>query len=141
MNIGEARIFVPRILQIFKRRNVAAKLGSAFKRSASFQQPQRMNINGQLQDLYLPNESGVKVAFIDLLLDDSATDAGSLQDPLSPLKQSWILVQMWVFLGSLQGMPFLLHRSTHMSPTPILNSILQFRQNLQISGILWRPWG
>jgi FkbM family methyltransferase len=53
-----------------KRRKAAAALGISFKRCANFQLPQKMHINGQLQDLYVPNEHGVKVAFIDILLDD-----------------------------------------------------------------------
>ena len=61
---------VHRVLQLLKRRKVAAKLGVAFERCASFRLPGKMNINGQLQDIHMPNENGVRVAFIEILLDD-----------------------------------------------------------------------
>lgn len=61
---------INRYIHFLKRKIAAAKLSVTFERSATFQLPERIKINGQIRSLYLPNENGVKVAFIDLLLDD-----------------------------------------------------------------------
>ena len=55
---------------LFSRRRVARKIGIAFDRSLTFILPRQILINSQSQPLYLPNEHGVKVAFIDIFLDD-----------------------------------------------------------------------
>jgi len=63
-------MFVQRLLKLYQRRKVAAQLGVRFERSATFRLPNDIVINGRSHRLSLPDENGVKVAFIDLLLDD-----------------------------------------------------------------------
>jgi len=63
-------MIVDRIIMLLKRRKMASKLGVRFVRSASFRLPDSICLDGQMQKLSLPDENGVKVAFIDLLLDD-----------------------------------------------------------------------
>jgi len=59
-----------RIKLLMSRRKSAANLGVRFSRCASFNLPSKMVINGKEIALNMPNENGIKVAFIDLLLDD-----------------------------------------------------------------------
>ncbi len=61
---------INRIVKLIKRRRMASKLDVRFFRSATFQLPNTIKINGKTQVLNLPNENGIKIAFIDLLLDD-----------------------------------------------------------------------
>ena len=61
---------IDRVYTLFRRRRAAAKLGISFERSATFSLPERINLNGENKRLKLPDENGVKVAFVDLLLDD-----------------------------------------------------------------------
>lgn len=61
---------VRRLIQLFRRKKAAARLGIRFDRCSTFHLPEQMVINGRRHQLSLPNENGVKVAFIDLLLDD-----------------------------------------------------------------------
>lgn len=61
---------VKRIDTLLKRRKAAAELGVRFQRCASFRLPHVIKVNGRLQRLSLPEENGIKVAFIELLLDD-----------------------------------------------------------------------
>jgi FkbM family methyltransferase len=63
-------MILDRIITLFKRRRMASKLGVHFDRSASFELPDSILLNGNKHILKLPNENGVKIAFIDLLLDD-----------------------------------------------------------------------
>lgn len=55
---------------MFRRKKAAARLGIRFDRCSTFHLPEQIVINGRRHRLSLPNENGVKVAFIDLLLDD-----------------------------------------------------------------------
>jgi|APSaa5957512535_1039671.scaffolds.fasta_scaffold133503_2 FkbM family methyltransferase len=59
-----------RIFSLIKRNVVASQLGVRFGRSASFRLPKSILLHGRRHILKLPDENGVKVAFIDLLLDD-----------------------------------------------------------------------
>jgi len=59
-----------RITTLRNRRKIASRLGIRFDRSAYFQVPSSICLNDRIQELNLPDEHGVKVAFIDLLLDD-----------------------------------------------------------------------
>jgi len=59
-----------RLALLLKRRKAAAALKVKFDRSASFSLPDSIWLNGQMHPLSFPEENGVKVAFIDLLLDD-----------------------------------------------------------------------
>lgn len=59
-----------RLFTLLKRKRVAGRLGIAFDRSASFRLPKSVSLNGTPQAIHLPEEIGVKVAFIELLLDD-----------------------------------------------------------------------
>ena len=63
-------MLVKRLLQLLKRRKAAAKLGITFERSSTFHLPEKLFINGQLRNIRIPNEIGVQVAFVELLLDD-----------------------------------------------------------------------
>lgn len=63
-------MFVNRIATLLRRRRAAATLKVKFDRSATFRLPDTIWLNGQTKRLSLPDENGVKVAFIDLLLDD-----------------------------------------------------------------------
>jgi FkbM family methyltransferase len=59
-----------RLTRLFLRRSRARSLGIGFQRSAGFEMPQRIQLAGQWRPLSLPAENGVRVAFVDLLLDD-----------------------------------------------------------------------
>ncbi|OGR53029.1 MAG: hypothetical protein A2049_04720 [Elusimicrobia bacterium GWA2_62_23] len=59
-----------RLITLIKRNRAAAGLGVKFGRSASFSLPDKIMLGGKMYSLALPEENGVKVAFIDLLLDD-----------------------------------------------------------------------
>ena len=61
---------IKRIATLLKRKRSAAHLGIRFQRSATFRLPSSIRLNGRMQSLKLPDENGIKVAFIDLLLDD-----------------------------------------------------------------------
>ena len=63
-------MIVDRISKLLRRRRMASKLGVPFYRSASFRLPDAICLNGSMKNLRLPDENGVKIAFIDLLLDD-----------------------------------------------------------------------
>lgn len=63
-------MFFGRLLQLYRRRRIAKQYGFIFKRSANFQMPDHININNNRHRLHLPDENGVKIAVIDLLLDD-----------------------------------------------------------------------
>jgi len=49
---------------------MASKFGIQFDRSATFQLPTTIKLNDSIHPISLPVENGVKVAFIELLLDD-----------------------------------------------------------------------
>ena len=61
---------IDRIATLFRRRKAAAEFKVRFDRSASFRLPDTIWLNNRMRKLSLPDESGIKVAFIDLLLDD-----------------------------------------------------------------------
>ncbi len=63
-------MFVKRFLDLVKRRNRAKKLGLEFPRAESFKIPNEILINGDRKSVSLPIESGVKIAFVEILLDD-----------------------------------------------------------------------
>lgn len=63
-------MIIDRIATLLKRRKAAAGFNVRFDRSASFRLPYAIRLAGQTRKLKLPDENGVKVAFIDLLLDD-----------------------------------------------------------------------
>jgi len=78
-------MFVQRLLKLYQRRKVAAQLGVRFERSATFRLPNDVVINGCRHHLSLPEENGVKMAFIDLLLDDCYGCKNVLQQPRTVL--------------------------------------------------------
>ena len=59
-----------RLNMLFLRRKRAGEIGVVFNRAANFDLPTTINLDGKPMKLNLPKENGVKVAFIDLLLDD-----------------------------------------------------------------------
>jgi FkbM family methyltransferase len=59
-----------RLIILLKRRRAAAKFGIGFTRSAFFKLPGSINLHGIRHELKLPEENGIRVAFIELLLDD-----------------------------------------------------------------------
>ena len=59
-----------RVARLFLRRARAHTLGVRFRRAAGFHLPEGIQLAGQWRPLSLPDESGVRVAFVDLLLDD-----------------------------------------------------------------------
>lgn len=61
---------VKRLFDLFRRKNRAKKLGIEFSRAANFKIPNCLVINGSRQMVSLPKEMGVKIAFVDILLDD-----------------------------------------------------------------------
>jgi len=61
---------IKRVIQLFNRQRVAARFGVKFKRCADFEFPESILIHGDRKEIHAPNENGVKVAFIDLILDD-----------------------------------------------------------------------
>jgi FkbM family methyltransferase len=63
-------MLLERLWRLIRRRFAAATLHVNFKRSATFKLPSAIRLLGEHRNLYLPDENGVKVAFIELLLDD-----------------------------------------------------------------------
>lgn len=61
---------INRFIKLLRRRNRARNLGFVFKRSAGFELPATISLFNETKGLYLPSEIGVKVAFLELLLDD-----------------------------------------------------------------------
>jgi len=61
---------VQRFFNLVKRINRAKKLGLDYQRAAEFNIPNSLLINGDRKTVSLPQEYGVKVAFIEILLDD-----------------------------------------------------------------------
>lgn len=59
-----------RIYQLLARKTRAKKLGIEFERASEFKLPKSLVINGRNKSVTLPEETGVEVAFIDILLDD-----------------------------------------------------------------------
>ena len=59
-----------RLIKMLMRKKSAFELGISFDRSANFQLPSSIRIDGKIRPLQLPKEHGVKIAFIELLLDD-----------------------------------------------------------------------
>jgi FkbM family methyltransferase len=59
-----------RIRTYLRRRRAAAKFGLVFNRAATFEMPDRVQIGSNSIALSLPQERGVFVAFMELLLDD-----------------------------------------------------------------------
>ncbi len=59
-----------RLATLQKRKKKASELGFKFNRAASFRVPSEIKIGNQRKRLFFPDEDGVKVAFVDLLLDD-----------------------------------------------------------------------
>jgi FkbM family methyltransferase len=57
-------------MTLLNRRRAACQLGVLFQRSAAFRLPHAIRLNGRMQHVSLPEENGIKVAFIDILLDD-----------------------------------------------------------------------
>jgi FkbM family methyltransferase len=61
---------IDRLRKLFVRRARAHRLGVRFRRAASFDLPDRIQLSGEWRSLSLPRETGVRVAFVDILLDD-----------------------------------------------------------------------
>lgn len=61
---------VQRFFNLVKRRNRAKKLGLEYQRAAEFKIPNSLLINSVRKTVSLPQEHGVKVAFVEILLDD-----------------------------------------------------------------------
>jgi FkbM family methyltransferase len=63
-------MFVKRIAVLLRRRRAAAAFKIRFKRGKTFSIPDKIFLNGRQVRLSLPDEKGIKVAFVELLLDD-----------------------------------------------------------------------
>jgi len=63
-------MIVQRVFQLLRRKNRAIKLGIKFPSAGRFKLPDTLLVNGSQKPVILPEETGVKVAFIDILLDD-----------------------------------------------------------------------
>ena len=63
-------MIIERIMTLLRRKKAAMELGVKFTRSATFKLPDTIHLNGEKQRLNLPDEESLKVAFIELLLDD-----------------------------------------------------------------------
>jgi FkbM family methyltransferase len=59
-----------RVLNLVKRKHRAKKLGLEYQRAAEFEIPNSLVINGDRKTVSLPQDYGVKVAFVEILLDD-----------------------------------------------------------------------
>lgn len=59
-----------KLFNVIRRINRAKKLGIKFQRAASFKIPNNLLIDGERKTVSLPPEQGVKVAFVEILLDD-----------------------------------------------------------------------
>jgi len=73
-----------RLTTLIKRRHRVSQVGVEFKRVASFEVPKNITIKGKRKTLSLPNENGVKVSFIEILLDD-CYGLRDLQPPISTI--------------------------------------------------------
>ncbi len=62
--------FIQRIKTLLSRRRRARRLGIDFQRAASFRLPKNILISGRQVPLHLPDDSGSKTAFADIMLDD-----------------------------------------------------------------------
>ena len=63
-------MILQRVFQLVRRKNRAINLGIEFKSAGKFKLPNRLLVNGSTKVVILPEEIGVKVAFIDIILDD-----------------------------------------------------------------------
>jgi FkbM family methyltransferase len=61
---------VQRFFNLLRRKNRAKKLGFEFSRAANFQLPKSLLLDGDRKIMSLPQETGVEVAFVEILLDD-----------------------------------------------------------------------
>lgn len=61
---------IRRIARLIRRNVAAAELAVAYGRAATFALPDSIVMNGERRALKLPAENGVRVAFLELLLDD-----------------------------------------------------------------------
>jgi FkbM family methyltransferase len=62
---------INRLITLMRRMKAASHLGISFNRSSSFRIPEFIRVNGVQQAIRLPlDENGIRVAFIELLLDD-----------------------------------------------------------------------
>ena len=59
-----------RVQLLYRRRLRAQGIGFRFERASAFHTPQSISIDGKPTALHLPAEHGVKIAFVELLLDD-----------------------------------------------------------------------
>ena len=64
------RSLIARIRTLVRRKQKARSLGFTFNRSATFTLPDQIIVTDRTIELHLPNEHGVRIAFIDILLDD-----------------------------------------------------------------------
>lgn len=74
---------VQRFFNLVRRITRARNLGVNFQRAATFEIPNSLLINGTRKSLSLPQEQGVKIAFVEIFLDDCY---GLKQLPQSSLK-------------------------------------------------------
>jgi FkbM family methyltransferase len=63
-------MILSRIYKFFVRKKNARKFGIRFSGSSNFKLPEKIILNGKWESVSFPNEHGIKVAFIELLLDD-----------------------------------------------------------------------
>jgi FkbM family methyltransferase len=61
---------VNQLLNLLRRKNRAKKLELNFQRAANFQLPNSLSLEGDRKMVSFPQETGVKVAFVEILLDD-----------------------------------------------------------------------
>ncbi len=61
---------IKRVVNLVRRKNRAKKLGLEFQRAARFKIPHDIILNGNCKTVSLPIENGLKVAFVEILLDD-----------------------------------------------------------------------
>jgi FkbM family methyltransferase len=59
-----------RTARLWRRQRAARRLGTRFRRAASFALPRTIRINGRDVALAVPDEYGQRIAFVELLLDD-----------------------------------------------------------------------
>ncbi|MCL1468538.1 FkbM family methyltransferase [Argonema galeatum] len=63
-------MILQRVFQLLSRKNRAIRLGIEFPSAGRFKLPDTLLVNGSQKSVILPEETGVKVAFIDVILDD-----------------------------------------------------------------------
>ena len=61
---------IAKLKRLIRRKRRARQLGIRYTRAANWQAPKSLLVNGRYVDVLLPGDTGSKIAFLDILLDD-----------------------------------------------------------------------